>query len=318
MIMNRFAALFFLAAGALHLAAQPSSKKIQEMKDEANALYALELANTASLDLYYELEYKTEGIRGSFSYKDKDSIRTIFFAVIDTTDPKFRQQPDSIKKMYKEEVDYYTVVRSFSYAKSINKARAVVTEQGRKPTLEERKLLDLRIKVFREFDADTAKYKRYKGTTIDFLPIDFNKFYKVYLVTLPNQPGVVIFGNDYYFEFEKKTGTFTKKEKLHQVYYNISPKYNGKKSDPLKYTFHTHKEGDSPFITVTDIFLLMLYNKGVEWEQHWVYSKKWVSTYTLYNQSLVIIDRKTFEKQTKPKEKDPYENPDEHKDDDGN
>jgi hypothetical protein len=313
--MRSFSIFIFTISLTASLFAQPSSKKIQEMKDEANVLYYLELANTASLDRFYDDEYKSAGIKGFFSYKDKDSIRTIFFAMIDTTDPKFRQLPDSVRKTFKEEVDFINIVHSFSYGKSINKKNAVIADATRRPTDLEHKLLDARLRIFKEFDADTTKYKRYMGTTIDMLPIDYNKTFRIYLVTLPNKPGVVIFGNDYCFELDKKTNTFTKKEKLHEVYYNISPKYAGKKSDPVKYTFHTHKESDSPYMTITDIFLLMLYNKGVEWEQHWVYSKKWVSTYTLYNQNLVIIDRKTFEKQTKPKEKDPYEDPDDNKED---
>jgi hypothetical protein len=224
-MMRRLLYLLLVWIGFSPVVAQPSSKKIQEMKEEAGALYALELANTASLDLFYDNEYKSEGIKGFFSYKDKDSIRTIFFAQIDTLDPKFRQQPDSIKKLFKEEVDYITVVRSFAYAKSITKKSAILTDVLRKPTEYERKLLDARIKLFKEFDADTAKYKRFKGTVLSMLPIDYNKFFKIYLITLSTKPGVVIFGNDYYFELDKKTGTFTKKEKLHQVYYNISPKY---------------------------------------------------------------------------------------------
>ena len=304
--MKRMIVLFCPVIMALPgFSQKPSAKTIQEIKDEANALYALESANTTSLDLFYDNEFKADAIKGFFSYKDKDSIRTIFYAQIDTTDPKFKQQPDSVKKLYKEEVDYYAVARSFSYGRSLNKKNAVLSDVSRKMTDEEKLLMRARLAIFKEFDADTAKYKRYLNTSISMLPIDYKKYLKIYLITLPNRPGVVIFGNDYCFEYDKKTLTLTKKEKLHQVYYNVSAGYNGKKNDPLKYTFHTHKAGDSPFITATDVCLLMLYKGGVEWEQHWVYSDKWVSTYTLYNGNLQITDKKTFQKQTKPKEKDP-------------
>ncbi|HEY6159703.1 MAG TPA: hypothetical protein VI112_00730, partial [Bacteroidia bacterium] len=238
--MKKTIAFFCFAIFALQgFSQKPSSKVIQEIKDEANALYALESANAASLDLFYDNEFKADAIKGFFSYKDKDSIRTIFYAQIDTTDPKFRQQSDSVKKLYKEEVDYYTVVRSFSYGRSLNKKNAVLTDVNRKMTEDERLLMRARLAIFKEFDADTAKYKRYLNTSLSMLPIDYKKYLKVYFITLPNKPGVVIFGNDYCFEFDKKTLTLTKKEKLHQVYYNISANYNGKKNDPLKSTFHT-------------------------------------------------------------------------------
>ena len=195
MFMKLFIPIFFLAASA-NLCAQPSGKKLQELKDEANALYALELANTASLDLFYDNEFKKDQVKGFFSYKEKDSIRTIFYAMIDTASPQFRQQPDSIKKLYKEDVDYLTIVHAFAYAKSINKKTAILTDVNRKPTDTERKLLSLRLKIFKEFDTDTAKYKRYLGTSLSMLPLDYNKFFKIYIITLSNNPAVIIFGND--------------------------------------------------------------------------------------------------------------------------
>ena len=289
------------------------------MKDEANALYSLEVANGSSLDLFYDNEFNPKQINGSFSYKDKDSIRTIFYARIDTTEPKFRQQPDSIKKLYKEDVDYINIIHTFAYKGSLTKKKAILTDENRKPTPYERKLLDARFKIFNEFDSDTAKYKSYAGTTFSMLPLDYKKFIKIYLITLPSKPGVLVFGNDYYFEYDLKTSTLTKKEKIHKVYYNISPQYGGKKHDVVKSTFHTHKdkEGDSPYITITDICLLKLYKGGVEWDQHWIYSTKWITTYTMFDEKITIIDLKTFKKQTKPKEKDPYENPEKKEDGEG-
>lgn len=282
------------------------------MKDEANALFSLETANGSSLDLFYDQEYNPKEIAGSFSYKDKDSIRTLFYAKIDTTNPKFRNQPDSIKKLYVSELDYINIIRSYAYGKSLNKKRGVLTDVNRKPTEYERKLLDARLKIFKEFETDTAKFKSYAGTVMTMLPLDYKKYFKIYLLTLPGKPGVLTFGNDYYFEYELKTGTLTKKEKIHKVYYNISPQYAGKKNDPVKSTFHTHKdkEGDSPYITISDMCLLKLYKGGVQWDQHWIYSTKWITTYSMFDEKVTIIDLKTFKKQTKPKEKDPYENPD--------
>jgi hypothetical protein len=297
--------LFSLAAGA-------QKKEIEKIKEEGNALYIMELANTVSLDVFYENEFDAKSLKGFMSYKDKDSIRTIFYTEVDTTAPKFKQQPDSIKKLYKTKMDITVIIKSFAYKKGINKKGCIIAEVSRKPNDYEKVLLDAKYKVQEEFAKDTSKYKRFEGTTMSVLILDYAKFLKVYMITLPNGPGHITFGNDYYFEYDKKTQTIAKREKIHNTLIPIPCKYYGKKNDPVKSTFHNHK-GNSPYITATDVCILLLFKGTMEWEQHYVHSEKWTSSYTMYNGSLTIIDSKTFKEQTKPKEKDPYENPDEKK-----
>ncbi|MEW6469247.1 MAG: hypothetical protein AB1458_09995 [Bacteroidota bacterium] len=314
--MKKILPAILLLTFAFAQAQKPSKKKIQEIKDEGVALYTLEHANEVSLDVFYENEYEKKGIKGYFSYKHGDSIKTVFYAKIDTTTLTYKQYPDSVKNIFRSDsLNLIVVLKTFYYLKSITAKSVKIVEASRKPTEYERLLFEVRLRAWKEFNSDPLNYIKYDGTTMSMSLIDYGKTIKAFIITLPNQPGSVTFGNDYLFVFDKKTKTFTEKKKLHPKLIPISPEYQGDKKAAIKSSFHNHKGETDHFITSTDICILMLFKGGVEWEQHYVYSDKWVSVYTLYNGNLTIVDAKEFKKNTAPKEPDPNEvNPDKGED----
>src|SRR5688572_6179800 len=95
--------IFILSVSFLVAAQKPSKKKMQEIKDEGTALYTLEHANEVSLDVFYENEYDKKGIKGYFSYKDGDTIKTLFYGKVDTNAINFKSQPDSVKAYFRKD-----------------------------------------------------------------------------------------------------------------------------------------------------------------------------------------------------------------------
>lgn len=306
--------VFFLSTSAP--AQKPSKKKIQEIKDEGIALYTLEHANEVSLDVFYENEYEKKGIKGYFSYKDGDTIKTLFYGKVDTFSVNYKSQPDSVKKYLRSDsLNMIVVMKTFYYLKGISAKTVKIVDASRKPNTYERLLFEVRLKAWKEFNSDPLNYVKYEGTTMSMSLIDWGKTIKVYIITLPNEPGYVSFGNDYIFVWDKKLNKFTEKKKLHPKLIPVPVEYKGEKNAPVKSSYHNHKGDTDPFITATDVCILMLFKGGMEWEQHYVYSEKWVSAYVMWNGNLTITDIKEFKKQTQQKPPDENESEIKIKDD---
>jgi hypothetical protein len=58
--------------------------------------------------------------------------------------------------------------------------------------------------------------------------------------------------------------------------------------------FHTHANRNSDFITPTDICILKLYSKQLEFKRHFVASKKYISEFNVETNELIIMTREEF------------------------
>jgi len=138
--------------------------------------------------------------------------------------------------------------------------------------------------------ADTL-FKRYEKTSFNFIPLIVNNKKKVYIITGPSASGVVIFGNDYLIEFDKKNNIKSKKS-LHK---NIIPvNYTDDEAEVM--TIHNHLEETGDLITATDICTLLLYSPYTHWKQHYVMSEKYVSIWDCDKESLFVMDTKAWKK----------------------
>ena len=123
---------------------------------------------------------------------------------------------------------------------------------------------------------------------MNLIPLIHNKKKKVYVLTGPQQNGVVIFGNDYLITFNRRNKV-TKKKQLHK---NILPIYYGSDTEDggkVEGTAHSHLPETGDFITATDICTLMLYAKYANWKTHNVVSKKYLSRWNCKTNSLIVI-----------------------------
>ncbi len=132
----------------------------------------------------------------------------------------------------------------------------------------------------------------YENTSLNFIPLVRNGKKQVFILTGSKVSNAVNIGNDYLLTYNKKN-KLIKKKKLH----NTLLQFQGKSDDPenpIVSTHHSHVLSD--IITSTDICTLLLYKDFIEWKQHYVISKKYVSIFDLEKENLVVLTRKAWDK----------------------
>lgn len=298
----RFPALLMLLIPVVAFSQKVSKKTADKILEQGQVLYALEMASITSLDIFYDKEFDPKGVKGYFSYFEKDTLKTIFYREIDTASPLFKQN-DSLKKMIKGPMDLLVINKTMKYLnKAINKAKAVVVETERKPSEYEKKLFEIRFRVYKLFNDDPITFVKYEKSSLSIIILDNKKEYEVWIMSVMDDKSFVPIGNDYYLKYDKQ-GALLEKKRLHSGLIPLELKYAGKKNDEIKSSFHNHKgEEAPPYITATDICILMLFKPITQWDMHYVYSDKYVSIYNMYTGTLSIVPKKEFEQNTKPKE----------------
>ncbi|MBI4947849.1 MAG: hypothetical protein HY840_15775 [Bacteroidetes bacterium] len=285
-------------------------KEKREILGEGIALYTIILANWTSNDLYYENEFSTSGIKGYLSYKDKDTLKTIFWREIDTSSAEYkaknyRQAADTgviAEQNLKKISDLRVITKTFSYEKmNVTKKNVNIIEDEREPTTYEIMMMDFRSMAYDEMRKDTAFYTEYQGTALKAVPVDMGKKIKVYIYSASTSEDFVPFGGDYFILYKKKEKELVERKKLHNRIIMISSLYKGKASDASKVTYHKHK-GDSPeLITPTDIATLLLYKTIIDWDEHHVISDEYTCIFTLIDRKLNVISTKEYEHLNKKK-----------------
>lgn len=290
-----------------------SEKDKAKIMTEGLALYTLILANWTSNDLYYENEFNTNIVKGYLSYRDKDTLKTIFWREIDTASAEYKTKTykkagDTVAaEQSGKEIELRWVVKTVKYRNmSVSKKNASVPdEEERVPTPQEKMLIDYREKVYKEIASDTTFFKRYNGVKLRAVPIDAGKEMRVYVYSSVVKEGILPIGGDYLLVYDKKENVLVTKEDLHKDCFFISSQFSGKASDVSKATIHTHKTGTAPYITPTDIATLLLYKSQLEWDEHHVISDKYTCIFSLVDRKLDIMLTKDFETiRAKKQEKD--------------
>jgi len=247
---------------------------------EGKKLYQSEMASWYGTDLFLE-NYKDRGnIAGYFSYADNGTEKCIFFSKGDN--PK--------------------VIGTISFDSTYNTKTAKLDLAEREFTPGEVNLYEIRKIALAAITADTL-FKRYKNMSFNLIPIINGSEKKVYVLTGPEQSGVIIFGNDYLLSFDNNNNLVSRK----QLHRNIIPiNYGGKEKDgkEIEGTMHSHLPETGDFITATDICTLMLYEKFAKWKQHNVVSKNYLNIWNCLTDQLVVIPMSTLEKINNNQEKE--------------
>jgi hypothetical protein len=205
------------------------TEEAQPIVAEGKLLYKSEMASWYGTDLFLENYKNRENIGGYFSYTDNDIAKCIFFSKSDN--PK--------------------VIGTISFDSTYNVKTAKTDLTEREFTTNENDLYVIRKIALSEANSDTL-FKTYKNTNLNFIPLINGNEKKVYMLTGPQQNGVVIFGNDYLLTFDKNN-KLTLKKQLHK---NIIPIYYGVKEEEGKQiegAMHSHLPETGDFITATDI-----------------------------------------------------------------
>src|ERR1051326_3544676 len=145
-------------------------KEKNKILTEGLALYTLILANWTSNDLYYENEYNTDYVKGYLSYKDKDTLKTIFWREIDTSSAEYKAQTfhavdDTGSKASKQKKfnDLRVIVKTVKYNHmNVTRKNAQIDEAERDLTDKEKMLMDFRADAYKLINSDTGFFKQYE------------------------------------------------------------------------------------------------------------------------------------------------------------
>jgi len=251
-------------------------QETNKILDEGKLLFRLEKASWYGTDDFLvRFPNKLDSIGGYLSYvNDKNQVINIFFKMGNTNHIFVRYQFDSIPEAKPITID------SLNYV-------ATQTEID---------LITIRQDALQKISDNSDNFFTfYKNTSFNLIPLITKGERKVFILTGPQISNLVIIGNDYLLTYDNKN-RFVKKEKIHQSM--LQYPYKSDKSDyKLETTYHSHVLSDC--ISSTDICTLLLYKDFVEWKQHYVISKKYVSIFDLEKENLVIITKKAWDKISK-------------------
>ena len=247
--------------------------------DEGKRLYKSEMASWYGTDLFLEAYKERANIGGYFSYTENEIPKCIFFSK--------SEEPKVIGTIY------------FDSTYNTKTAKADLAE--REFTILENDLYSIRKIALATINSDTL-FKTYKNMNLNLIPLINNNEKKVYVLTGPEQPGVVVFGNDYLLTFDSKNN-LTSRKQLHK---NIIPINYGSKEiegKEIEGTIHSHLPETGDFITATDICTLMLYEKFAKWKQHNVISKNYLNIWNCLTDELTVISMEVIKKIDEDQEK---------------
>lgn len=271
---------FILALLILSVFGQTNpTDEAQPIVAEGKLLYKSEMASWHGTDLFLENYKNRDNIGGYFSYTSSNLSKCIFFSKTDK--PK--------------------VIGTISFDSTYNTKTADVNLTERDFTTIENDLYEIRKLALAEIDSDTL-FKTYNNTSLNLIPLINGQEKKVFVLTVPKNSGVVIFGNDYLLTFDDSNKLLAKR----QLHKNIIPVYYGTKEEEGKQSvgaMHSHLPETGQFMTSTDICTLMLYGKFAKWEQHIVVSEKYMNIWSCKTDQLTVISKDAVDKINKDQEK---------------
>ncbi len=272
--MNRI--LFLL--GTLLAIGTVCAQEEQDILDEGFALYYSEMASWNGTDLFLDqLGNKRDQSGGYFSYTDETGhSHCVFFNRSDVPE----------------------ILAIFSFDSTFLEGKVLIDTLRREFTAYEKELFTIRQKALNRVREDST-FILYEHTSFNIIPLIRKGEKKVYVLTGPQASGVVIFGNDYLLRFND----LNEIESVSMLHRNILPVDFGEPGEAPVTTMHSHATETGELITPTDICTLLLYGPYANWSMHVVVGKKKVSLWNCDTQSLLILDRKAFEKISKDVEK---------------
>ncbi|MDR3712408.1 MAG: hypothetical protein P4L51_06305 [Puia sp.] len=134
-------------------------------------------------------------------------------------------------------------------------------------------------------------FRSYLRTTLNFVPLIDGQGKRVYLLTGPQDNGIMLLGNDYLMRYSADDSLLSK-SCLHRNIISIPLK----KDSTEESAFHTHFPPTSEYLTATDYCTLRLYAKYTSWKQHYVITKDAVSILNFADGGLLILSKKAYDR----------------------
>jgi hypothetical protein len=238
---------------------------------EGKALYRSEWASWYGTDIFVEkCPVKRPLSGGYFSYETNDNLINLFFSK--DAEP--------------------VVLVTVTFGKDFNTENYKLDTVPRKLNKTEHDYYMIRMAAVKRTQTDTT-FKYFKNASLNIIPLIQKDIKKAYVLTGPNENGVVIFGNDYLINFNPGN-EITSIKTLHKNIIPVNMKADSGKT--VLSTMHSHLPATGDFITATDICTLMLYEKFTPWGTHYVISKNDVSIWDCKKNVLVILTMDAWKK----------------------
>ncbi len=268
--MRKIVIAVVLSVMAVHASARENVGKILA---EGKQLYRLERASWHGTDALLEMfPEKLEQIGGQLSYLDeKGRAVNIFWR---------KGDPSQILARLCFETPLHTIPSAIDTLNTVANPL-------------ERDLIEIREDARRTLtENEDGFFSFYQNTSSNLIPLIDGGRRMVFIVAAPRDNGVVLLGNDYRLTYDKKN-RLKKKEQLHKSLIRLKGR-SGDPENPISVTVHSHVLSD--LITSTDICTLLLYRDFVDWRQHVVVGKKYVSIFDLYKESVETMKIEAFKK----------------------
>ena len=277
-IMKKTLTLILTLLSLAVLGQNNPTEEAQPIVAEGKLLYKSEMASWYGTDLFLENYKDRAKIGGYFSYTENEISKCMFFSKSDKP----------------------TIIGTILFDSTYNVKTAKIDLTERDFTKNETNLYEIRKLALAEINNDTL-FKSYKNMNLNIIPLINGNTKKVYVLTGPQQSGVVIFGNDYLLTFDNDN-KLTSKKSLHK---NIIPIHYDDKEEgkQIEGAMHTHLPESGDFIAATDICTLMLYQKFTKWKTHNVVSQKYLNIWNCETNQLTVITMDALEKINKDQEK---------------
>ncbi len=181
--------------------------------------------------------------------------------------------PDGEKEtvcVFFDKEDSDVVIFEVTFDEEFSLGTAEVKFKERKATRKEKKLFTMRSLTIEQFQSDTL-FKFYQNTSPNIIPISDELGERVYVLTGPQQSGVILFGNDYLLTFDDDLNHLST-EALHNSLIAVFTH-----EEDVKKHFHSHLPDKNPFMTATDLCTILLYSKYCDIESFSVISEKYLS-----------------------------------------
>ena len=239
---------------------------------EGLKLYQSERASWVATDLMLATTIDRSEIGGYLTYFRGDSVCTVFWAKGSTGDAGTPLIGSYIfpSQEVRLETSHFRPVGAFT------------------PT--EARLFSVRQAALTVLKADPNEFPVPASASLNLDLLDGPAGTRVYVLTGPQQGGIVPIGNDHLLTFDP-AGHLMATERLHNSYLPMSQRIEQKE---VKELFHTHLPAH-PYITASDICNSLLYQPP-GCTQHLVMSQDYVSIFNLETKQLVILTRKAFER----------------------
>ena len=267
-----FSVLFTIASYCSYGQGHKIEKESQKIAEEGKLLYRSEMASWHGSDIFVERYKGIAPVGGYFSYVDGGTAKCIFYSKGDAA----------------------RVIATISFDKTYAVEKANTDFTARDFTNTERLLYSMRTKAMEIISADTF-FKSYPNSNFNIIPIVSPDGRKVYVLTGPNENGVMLLGNDYQLTFDENNNLRTKKA-LHSSTLAFEYNERDKGGAEVEGAVHSHLSSNGELITPTDICTLMLYSNLTKWKHHWVISTNYVSMWNCETNELQIITREELSK----------------------